>query len=334
MSPSMNVLAGVSITLLGAAAASRVVFAEADPVTYRVTVQTVSLNVTVTGRQGYVSDLTREDFAVYEDGARQEVSVFQAADVPLDLVLLLDLSASVTSHMNLIRNAAKGFLATLRPADRGAVIGFNHTVRVLAGPTDDQTALRTAVDAARPGGGTALYSAIYIAMRGLASDPESEGIRRRALVVLSDGRDTSSLLSYEDILESARRSGLLLYTIRVHDPVAEQLLLAACRGGRDDSRYALTSLARETGARAFAATKLEELSGIYGQIAEELAHQYLLGYVPPDPATGAGQPRQWTQGDGFRRVAVAVPGRRDVQARTRSGYLADMVRTSATSGQH
>jgi VWFA-related protein len=320
----LNVLTGLSVALLCAAAASRVVFAEADPVTFRVALQTVALNVTVTGRQGYVTDLAREDFAVYEDGAQQQVSVFQAADVPVDLVLLLDLSASVSNQMHLIRSAAKGFLSTLRPGDRGAVIGFNENVRVLADLTDSQVALTAAVDAARARGGTALYSAIYIAIRGLAWDPESEGIRRRALVVLSDGRDTRSLLSYEDILESARRSGVLLYTIRVHDPAPPAVArLLRNRGGLDDSHYALTSLARETGARAFTAAKLEELSGIYDQIAEELAHQYLLGYEPPSRE----------QSGEFRRVAVTVPSRPGAQARTRSGYLADLVRTPATGQQ-
>jgi VWFA-related protein len=334
VSGGMNVLAGVSITLLCAAAASRVVVADEDPVTFRVAVQTVSLNVTVTGRGGYLTDLTREDFAVYEDGARQAVSVFQAGNVPLDLVLLLDLSASVRPHMGLIRAAAKGFFATLRPADRGAVIGFNDTVRVLAALTDDQAALGAAVDAARAEGGTALYSAIYIAMRGLASDPESEGIRRRALVLLTDGHDTRSLLAYDDILESARQSGLLLYTIRVHDPVAEELLLNRSRGRLDDGRYAMANLARETGARAFTAGKLAELSGIYGQIAEELAHQDLLGYVPPDPAAGVRQPALWNLRDGFRRVAVIVQGRPGALARTRTGYAADLVRTASAATSH
>jgi VWFA-related protein len=330
MPPSMKVLAGVSIALLGMA--SGVVFA--DPPTFRIAVRTVSLNVTVTGRQGYLTDLSREDFAVYEDGARQEVSVFHAGDVPLDLVLLLDLSASVSHHMGLIRSAAMGLLATLRPADRGAVIGFNDKVRMLAGLTDDQALLRSAVDAARPNGGTALYSAIYVAIRGLASEPESEGLRRRALVLLSDGHDTRSLLRYEDILEVARQCGLLLYTIRVENPASvAQGRLLGYGGGKDDSRYALTALARETGARAFAAAKIEELSGIYGQIAEELAHQYLLGYVPPDPAMGAPQRSPWKEADGFRRVAVAVPGKPGAQARTRAGYLADLARTPATTGQ-
>jgi VWFA-related protein len=308
--------------------------------TFGSSVDMVALNVTVTASSGaYVRDLGPRDFVVYEDGLAQDVTVFGAGDVPIDLVLLLDLSASVRDRVDLVRAAAKGFLRTLREDDRGAVIGFNQSVRVLSALTSDKASLSNAVDSASASGGTALYSALYIALRGLdgprrrAAPPAepapppagvqpAEPLRRRVLVVLSDGLDTSSLVSYEDVLQSLRESGVLLYTI--HLKRLNQIDIDALLPGRrakPTGEYVLRTLARETGARAFTAQELTALPGIYADIAAELSSQYLLGFVPVSHE-GAQK---------FHALSVAVPGRANAQARTRMGYLLDPARLYAAT---
>jgi VWFA-related protein len=256
--------------------------------------------------------------------------VFGGAEVPLDLVVLLDVSASVRDRLPLVRTAAKGFLKTLRAGDRGAVIGFNERVRVLSDWTDDQAALARAIDSANATGGTALYSAIYIALRGLGSTPlDATSVRRRAIVLLSDGEDTSSLLSYDDVLESCRRSGVIVYTIYVKRNIDKELdrILRDRRPRAEDGEYVLSSLARETGARVFPVMRYEELPGVYAQIAEELAHQYLLGYVPAPHA-----PTGHVATGPFHNISVAVPRHADAQARTRVGYLHTGCERKAATG--
>jgi Ca-activated chloride channel family protein len=288
------------------------------------TVEIVALNVTVTARRGYVENLTQDDFVVYDNGVPQEVSLFGRGDSPIDLVLLLDLSTSVRDRVGVVRAAAKNFLRTLRPDDRAAIIGFNQRVEVLANWTGNQAELGRAVDAARASGGTALYGAIYIALRGLdAGTPDGEP-RRRALVVLSDGEDTSSLVSYEDVLESCRRSGVSVYTIRLRRAVSQAVeqILRDRSSRRTDAEYVMNALARETGARAFSIVQLAELADVYADIAAELSHQYVLGYVP----RGDRADRE------FHSLSVAVPGHQGAQARTRTGYLrSPSVRRTAAS---
>jgi Ca-activated chloride channel family protein len=312
---SLSVLPGLA--LLAASASAQAPLDGLSPTglpTFGTTVETVALNVTVTtGKQGYVGNLTRDDFLVYEDGVPQRVTIFGNADVPLDVVVLLDLSASLRDRIGFVRSAAKGFLRTLRPGDRGAVIGFNQSVRVLANWTEDRPSLEAAIDQTRASGGTALYSAIYIALKGLGVHRigEADTLRRRVVVVLSDGDDTSSLVSYDDVLETCRRSGVMVYTIAIKRVVPPELERLLKRQREVDGEYVLRSLARETGARPFTVVQLEQLPRVYADISQELAHQYLLGYVP----SAVEGPRT------FHLLSVAVPGRVNAQARTRVGYL-------------
>lgn len=293
------------------------VAAGSSPAVYAAGVEMVALNVTVTSaRQTYVENLTRDDFVVHEDGVPQPITIFGGGDVPLDLALLLDVSASVRDRLTLVRTAAKGFLKTLRPEDRGAIIGFSTRVSVLADWTADQHALGAAVDAARASGSTSLYGAIYVALRGLSpSQRSSDGLSRRtAIVVLSDGEDTSSLVSYDDVIDACRRSGVMVYTVRVARQVSKELEELLRRPARDGlaGEYVMNNLARETGARALTVKRLEELPAAYARIADELAHQYYIGYVPAAVVAGAERP--------FHALSVTLPGRPDAQARTRLGY--------------
>src|SRR5688572_28805912 len=169
----------------------------------------VALNVTVTDGKRLVPDLRPDDFAVYEDGVLQRVQFFEARQVPIDLILLLDTSSSMSDKMAVVHEAAIGFLKTLRDTDRGAVVGFGDNVRILQPLTSDRTALEQAVRRASPRGSTALYNALYVAMKEFGRIPQEDGVvRRQAIAVLSDGEDTSSIIPFDDVLAMARKSGI------------------------------------------------------------------------------------------------------------------------------
>ena len=266
------------------------------PPTFRATMEVVTLNVTVTDQEGrQVSGLTGEDFEVLEEGVRQQIQFFTAVNIPLDVVLLIDTSSSMKGKIAMVQAAAHEFVRTLRPGDRGAVVTFNSAVRVLQGFTEDAALLDGAIDSARLGGGTALYTGIYISLDHFSRLARREGeFRKSAVVLLSDGEDTGSLISEDDLLERARRAGVPIYPISVLSETDRDVLtLANHQRMRTGADFTLRTLARETGATAFFPTKLADLAGVYGKIAGELAAQYLGGVrsqrvgqgrrVPPHP---------------------------------------------------
>jgi Ca-activated chloride channel homolog len=278
--------------------------------TFRSGVELVPLSVTVTDRQGrFVGDLTRENFEIFEDGVPQDISFFEGGHVPIDLAVLIDTSASMAHRMRVVRAGALSFIRTLGPQDRASVVGFSHIVRTLQPWTSDQHALTAAVEAADGRGGTSLYTAIYVALRSFEPPPPGD-VRRQAIVVLSDGDDTSSLISFEDMHEVAQRSGVSIYTIMVRT-ASDQGRSSRSRSQGPGADFVMRTLSRETGARAFTIARFEELEGVYQVIAEEIANQYVLGYVPKP--TGLDRP--------FRHIQVRVVSRPDVTWRTRTGYL-------------
>jgi Ca-activated chloride channel family protein len=275
----------------------------------------VALNVTVQDPSAkYVAGLQPADFAVYEDGVKQDVRFFESSAVPVDLIVLIDTSSSMSDKMDVVHDVATGFLKTLRAGDRGAVVGFSDSVSILQALTSDHALLEKAVRSTVARGSTALNNAVYISLKqfGQAARPEGDP-RRQAIVLVSDGEDTSSLVSFEDVLGLARRTGVNIYTVALQSKYATQLL--GQQGGRryfSESDYAMKSLARETGAQSFFPGP-SELKEVYGSIATELANQYSIGYVPAN-----GRP------DGrFRRVVVQVVTRPGLRPRTRLGYTAD-----------
>jgi Ca-activated chloride channel family protein len=277
----------------------------------------VALNVAVLdGEQRFVKGLTAGDFAIYEDGVRQDVTFFAASEVPLDLIMLLDVSASMSDKMVTLHQAAAGLLATLRPGDRGAVVAFADGVQVLQTPTGDVGSLVNAVSSTRARGATALHNALYIALKEFGRAAKQAGeVRRQAIAVFSDGDDTASLISFDEVLEQAKRAGVSVYTIllRSSSPALEQ------RGRFSQALYSMRTLARETGAQAFFPEAIAELSGIYARIATELDNQYAIGYTPKNSLPDGS----------FRRVVVQVIDRPNLRPRARTGYFADRVAASA-----
>jgi Ca-activated chloride channel family protein len=279
---------------------------------FRSGIELVALSVTVVdSRQQFVTDLNREDFEVLEDGATRELTFFGGATVPLDVIVLLDISSSMQFTFDVVANAAVGFVRTLRPGDRAAVLGFGSRVAMLQGFTRDAALLEGALRGAKTYGRTALHDALYIAAHELAGERQRyRQFRRQALVVLSDGYDTSSLVNGDEALDAMRRSGVVVFTI---SPVARrewgQLPLNQVREVVQGT-YALRTLANETGGRAFSLEDLTQLSKVYADIAAEIQHQYTLAF----------EPRPHDRGPRFRRLLVRVRSRADVIVRTRQGY--------------
>jgi Ca-activated chloride channel family protein len=281
----------------------------------------VALNVSVQdGVAKYVTGLQPTDFAVYEDGVKQDVRFFESNAVPVDLIVLIDGSSSMSDKIQIVHDAAGGFLKTLRPGDRGAVVSFADSVNVLQPLTSDLALLDKAVHGVVAHGSTALNNAIYVALKqfGQSARQDSEP-RRQAIVVLSDGEDTSSLVTFDDVLVVARRMGVNIYTVGLQSKyTATQAAQSGARRYFSESDYAMKTLARETGAQAFFPLP-GELKGVYGSIATELANQYSIGYVPANGRT-----------DGrFRRVIVQVVSRPELRPRTRMGYTADGISAAA-----
>jgi Ca-activated chloride channel family protein len=295
--------------------------------TFRSNIDLVALNVVVTdGDQKYVSGLTSSDFAVFEDGIQQDVSFFGASNVPLDLAILLDTSASMTGKMELVQQAAIGFLETLRDVDRAIIVDIKDATKIMYPLGADIEAAKMAILSTTPRGGTALYNGTYLTLKEMAKERRvNSEVRRQALVVLSDGDDTASLVSYDDLMDLAKQSGIAIYTITMR---SKYLVTQATSRGHSyfsQAEFGMKALAQETGARSFFPTQLSELSGVYASIAEELATQYALGYSSKNPRLDGS----------YRRVIVRIADKPGIRTRTRAGYTAPRAqRTAAVPATH
>jgi len=217
----------------------------------------------------------------------------------------------MTATMRNVRDAARGFLKTLRDGDRGAVVTFSDYVQVLSPLTTNRDALLQVVDSVDPGGNTALHTALYIALKQFGRAARYEGaVRRQAIAVLSDGEDNASLVSFEDVLATARATGVNIYTLRLRDQAElDQRNVVGVPRYVSEADHNMRALAEETGGLAFFPVA-DELRDVYGSIAQELASQYSIGYEPGNRAA-----------DGrLRRVSVRVVSRPDLRTRTRLGY--------------
>jgi VWFA-related protein len=274
---------------------------------FRAGIDIVSLNVTVTDAQShYISDLDQPDFAVYEDGVKQDLTFFSRKQQPLALSLLLDSSASMEDKLTTLQAAATSFVKRLRPNDLAQVIDFDSRVEIRQAFTGSHEDLEAAIRQTTAGGSTSLHNAIYIALKELKKIKavSEEDVRRQALVVFSDGEDTSSLVSFDEVLDLAKRSETAIYTISLRGADTQT------KGFRE-AEFVMRTLAQETGGRPFFPVKVEDLNGVYSQIADELASQYTLGYTPKN-----------TRRDGaFRRIVVQI-SRPGVTPRTKRGYYA------------
>jgi Ca-activated chloride channel family protein len=270
-------------------------------------VEVVNLSVSVTDPRGhYLTDLQQRDFAILEDGVAQDPLVFMRDDVPVSLSLLLDVSGSMSDKLVVAQEAAARFVRRLQPGDSAQVVQFSERVSVLAGFSSDPVTLEAAIWSARASGATSLNTALYVALKELSSG-DRRGLRRRAVVMLSDGDDTSSAVTEEQVLELAGRSDVNVYAVSIQTRTP-----APARPEHDRSIHFLTRLARQTGGQLHVAAALSELEPIYDRIMEELRTLYTIGYVS----------RNERRDGKWRRIVVLAPGRESVVIRHRDGYYA------------
>jgi Ca-activated chloride channel family protein len=290
------------LSVLFAAAGATVLAAQGQRI--RSGVELVSLSVTATdGQAKYVTDLTEEEFEVFEDGAKQKLTFFSKTQQPISLAILLDTSASMDERMGTAQEAAVGFVKQLHKDDQAEVIDFDSQVRVLAEFTNDAAALEKAIRSTTPNGSTSLYNALYIALKELKrTKAATTDIRRQAIVLLSDGDDTSSLIEFDQVLDLAKRSEVVIYAIG---------LRAGEIGRREfkEAEFVLKQLATETGGRAFFVTDARELAKIYQGIWDELSSQYAIAYSSANPKRDGA----------WRRIQVRLL-RPNITARTKQGY--------------
>ena len=281
--------------------------------TFKSGIDLVALNVVVVNsRQQFVSGLTSDNFAVYEDGVQQQLSFFAASELPLDVAILLDTSASMYDKLATAQQAAVGFISAMRPTDRVLVIDIKDSSTVLAPLSDDLKAAKHAILGTSARGATSLYNGLYLTLREMAKQRRADtDMRRQAVVLLSDGDDTSSLVSFDDVMSLAKESGISIYTIMLSSVLDAQMDRRR-DSAASKSQYGMKSLAQETGARSFPASQVSDLAGVYKSIGQELSSQYAIGYMSTN------QRRDGT----YRRVDVRIVDHENARPRTRAGYLA------------
>jgi Ca-activated chloride channel family protein len=273
---------------------------------FRISVDTVSLAVTVLDeKQHLVNGLPRENFSVFEDGVEQDVQFFFHGEVPLKMAILIDTSSSMQKKIALAQEAAIRFVRSLKPGDEVQVVEFNDRVLILVELTPDFEKISEAIRQTEVGGATSLYTALYVSLKDLGR-VSKDVLARRAIVVLSDGNDTKSMLGFEDVKEWAQKSNVIIYSISLR-ATKDDLVKEKYR----NAKYELDMLARETGGVAYAPEKLEDLAGAYDEIAMELKSQYSLGYVSTNPVT-----------DGSWRRLQILSKEPGTKIRSRNGYFA------------
>jgi len=283
------------------------------PYRFGTSVDAVHLTVTITKKNGeLITNLKQKDFRVLEDGVPQEITYFaRGTDAPVDIMLLVDASGSmdVISKVANTRNAAIQLVYSLDPEDRVAVYLFDKHLYEALPFTDDKEAAVAKLRTVEPFGSTALYDAVALA----ATEMEHLGFGRRAIVVMTDGIDTSSELPIDEAVERAKGLDLPVYTVRVvsplDDPSSDQYV--GVHGDHAQSEDTLRRFSQETGGQLFEASEIGALRQAAVRIRKELKTQYRLGYVPTNTARDGS----------FRRIAIATR-RRGAIVQARRGYYA------------
>lgn len=239
-------------------------------------VDEVNVVFTVTDKRGkFVKDLKQNDFQVMDDSRQGAIRSFRSeTNLPLRVGLLIDASNSVRDRFKFEQQAAIEFLNQIIRAnfDRGFVIGFDTTPEVTQDFTDNTELLSKGIHMLRPGGGTAMYDAIYYACRDkLMAYDKSNVATRRAIILLSDGEDNQSRVSREEALEMAQKAEVIIYAISTNTSGLK------LRGDK-----VLEYFAEQTGGRAFFPFKIQDVSDAFSQIQDELRSQYALSYKPAD----------------------------------------------------
>jgi Ca-activated chloride channel family protein len=278
----------------------------ADIPKIRVGTNEVNVVFTVTDRHGKrVIDLKQNDFLFVDDNRpATEVRSFHAeSNLPLQVGLLIDASSSVRDRFKFEQESAIEFLnQTVRKRyDQAFVVGFDATPEVTQDFTDDTVKLAHGVRELRPGGGTALYDALYYACRDKLLKEARNGPTRRAIILLSDGDDNQSHVTREEAIEMAQRADAIIYTISTN--------VSGTKGAGDK---VLERMADATGGRAFFPFQIRDVTNAFGEIQDELRSQYAVSYKPAN-----------FKADGhFRTIEIVANDRKNYRVRARRGYYA------------
>ena len=272
------------------------------PFTLEVEVDVVSVTAVVFDKAGRpVRGLGTKDVELLENGVKQEVSYFREASslgdpserVPLSIVLVLDTSGSMKESLRFLQEAVLNFVYKLEEVDSALVVSFNESVKGSAEFTGDTDRLERFVEGLQAWGGTSLNDAIHYSLGRIKDAPG-----RKALIVFSDGADTTSQLQEKDVVDYARAVEATVYSIGFKG------------SGAARPRGFLRKIAAETGGQYFAPDKVSELIKVFNEISNELKNHYLLAYTPKRPPDGS-----------WREIALKV-NRADAQVRVRKGYFA------------
>lgn len=303
---------------------------ESPSYSLEVNVDMVLLNVTVVDDKGvYVAGLNKDDFAVYEDGELQELSSFLPVEAPFHLVMLLDNSISTKENLSIIKRAAFNFTNELRPDDQIGLVEINFFAKLFCDFTSDRKILKQQLSnmSTYPYGGSKIYDGIAKALEAL----KKAGPGRKAMVLLSDNMENSSLLGFEDIRRLMAQNDVVLYSVTIlnkegqkkslenyiNSAKAEEPYIANAKASLSvlEEIYALqnermATLADESGGRVMQVKDLAELEGEYSKVAGELRHTYSLAYYSKN---------HWHDGT-LRKIRVEMKNPQ-LQARTRTSYL-------------
>ena len=273
--------------LLALLAAGAVVSAAQQQV-FRVGLDTVPVYATVLDDDGrLVTDLTREEFQIYDNGKLQAITLFDNSPQPIRLIVLLDVSGSMSGNVALVRAATEQLFAQLRPDDEVKVGTFGETIEIMPAFTNDLIELRAAVPAHIPESApTPLWRAVD---RALGEFGDASG--RRVVLVLSDGKDSRSysfgerFVSVLDVIDRAQREDVMVYAIGMHSRMTGRTMPIGRGLGQmlanDLPDPELPKAAEETGGGYFEIRPRDDLGAAFARVADELHRQYLLGFVPP-----------------------------------------------------
>jgi VWFA-related protein len=276
-----------------------------DSTRISVDVTRVSLLFTVTDKKGrFITDLDKKDFEVVEGKRQQNIAEFTAeSDLPLRLGILIDTSNSVRERFKFEQEAASQFIDSVMRTnlDKALVVSFDTSAELVSDLISDTDKLTASIRDLRPGGGTALYDAIYFACRDKLSQDQPRYKFRRAIVIVSDGDDNQSRYTRDQALEMAQKADVVVFAISTNITRIET-----------DGDKVLRYLAQETGGRAFFPFKVEDLDQSFENIANELRHQYSISYRPEPLKT-----------DGlFHVIDLRVRERKNLLVNVRRGYYA------------
>ena len=299
------------VTVIGGLICTSVPRLRAAQDTLKVAVDLVNVQFSVTDRRGhFIPGLTAQDFKVEEDGRRQEIRNFaRENELPLTLALLIDTSPSVRPIFEEEKITAVGFLESiLRPKDLALVIGFDREVTMVQDYTENANLLKRAITGLEIGGGTSIYDAVYLASREKLHDEAG----RKAIILISDGEDTTSKIRLNEALVAAHQSDTVIYAIS--NAVSGGFFPYGRRGrmgGFGGDLGTLRKFSDETGGSTFVVNNENNFKKVFDQIAQELRSQYSLGYVSINTARD-GKYRQI-------RITAREPG---YTVKSRKGYYA------------